>query len=239
MGLFNNSIELKVYDEAHKINVDYTFTFFASRNIAYKRIQMVWKAYLRIYNKKLNSNSNKSDSKQSESEQSSEDDDASHGFNRSQFMSETASQADSEIDLSNKEDVYFPPVDTEKFHEFCKIIIKIKTDEFYEKFWKDGAELSDAHFQELIGSTNVTITDWKEVESNTYIRDLNLVTKVKDVPFVTQTRVHKANKLVKDGAKYTSSTSSTSLDIPYSSYFHVEETWEIIPYEVDKTVLRY
>jgi hypothetical protein len=271
LGIFNNSIEIKAYDEVKKKMVSLIFTSFASRNIAYKRIKMVWKAYLRANNListvKRNSlgnetvgenNQNQSQvnnlSKQSNSvpfisdsdSQSSEDEHndnlnlTASNFNRSTNLSEFNQSVDNDaIGLSSsKDEIYFPPVDAEKVFECCKIELKMPLGQIYEKFLKDGAEYSwDKFYQEAVGNTNVSITEWKEIEPNISIRDLNFLIKVKDVPFVTQTRVHKAQKLKKDGDKYTLSGSSTSLDIPYSSYFHIEDTWEFVP-NGDRCVLR-
>lgn len=270
LGIFNNSIEVKAYDEVKKKMVSLIFTSFASRNIAYNRIKMVWKAYLRANNlissKKRNSLENEvggvnaqnhsqnknidksilanfisdSESNSSEDHQNDNLNLTNSNFNRSTNLSEYNQSVDNDATCisSSKEEIYFPPLDTEKVFECCKIDIKIPIVEIYEKFLKDGAEFSwDKFYEDVVGNTNVSITEWKEIEPNLWIRDLNFLIKVKDVPFVTQTRVHKAQKLRKEGDKYTISGSSTSLDIPYSSYFHIEDTWEFIS-NGDRCVLR-
>jgi hypothetical protein len=256
LGIFNNSIEIRVNEDPKKKISSYSFTSFANRDIAYKRIQMVCKAYFKLHsvrrskdnlngntnitsNTNVNSNEpitqpNFSDSNDSEGEQES-----IAGFNRSENLSNYNVSEDTEIENSNKEEVYFPPIDPSKNYEYLKIVVKIPPSQLYEKFLKDNAELSwDKFYDEFIGTTNMTLTEWKEIEPNTFVRNFNFVIKVKDVPFLSQTRVNKAQKLIKEGDKITYTGSSTSLDVPYSSYFHVEDTWEIIPYDGDKSVIR-
>lgn len=259
LGIFNNSIEIKAYNASKKQDSTYVFTSFASRNIAYKRIKMVWKAYARM-NKILISNgaisgttsvSGKPVQYATDSESNSSEEEAEvnlNGINRSTNLSELNVSLDSEglDNPNNSAEVYFPPIDPDKVYECSKIEVKLSANEFFDKFLSDNAEFSiDKFYIEEMGHVNVNRTEWKELEpgSSTQIRDINFMMKVKDVPFISQTRVHKAQKLKKEalekgGEQFILSGSSSSLDVPYSSYFSIEDTWEIIPYTQDKCVVR-
>lgn len=76
-------------------------------------------------------------------------------------------------------------------------------------------------------------------QNKEYLRTLQFVVKLKDVPFINQTRVIKSQKLIREGEKLICSSSSVNLDAPYCSYFSNEDTWEILPRDNDKCVLRY
>jgi hypothetical protein len=196
---------------------------------------MVWKSTMRIYNI-VTESAMKSDTDSN----SSKDDSVSNlGLNRSVSFSD-ANSIDQDLDGNNisKEDVYFPPIDPDKVFEGCKITIKEKSSQIFDKLIKDNAEFGFGMFYEqVMCNTNVSLTEWKEIEENVFVRDVNFMIKVKDVPFVSQTRVHKIQKLKKEGDKFTFWGSSSSLDVPYSSYFTIEDIWEFMPYE-DNCVLR-
>lgn len=190
---------------------------------------------MRMYNIATDSNI-KSDT---DSNSSREEITSNLGFNHSvSFSDSNSNDPDLDISKESREDIYFPPIDPEKVFEGCKITIKDTTSIIFDKFFKDNANLGfGVFYQQVMDNTNVSISEWKEIEDNVYVRDVNFLMKVKDVPFVSQTRVHKTQKLKKEGDKFTFWGSSSSLDVPYSSYFSIEDTWEFVPYE-DKCVLR-
>ena len=237
LGIFNNSIEINAWDEKKKQNVDYIFTSFASRNIAFKRIRMVWKSTLRV----LNINTGSAMKSDTESDSSKDETTSNLEFNRSVTFCDSNSvdqDADSSANIS-KEDVYFPPIDPEKIYEACKITINLSFTEIFEKLLKDNsANGFGVFYEQVVGHTNCSVSEWKQIEENLFVRDVNFLMKMKDVPFVSQSRVHKIQKLKKEGDKLTLMGSSSSLDVPYSSYFTIEDTWEFVPYE-DKSVLRF
>jgi len=72
-----------------------------------------------------------------------------------------------------------------------------------------------------------------------FVRTINFTIKIKDVPFINQTRAIKTQKLKKEGEKILFSTCTQALDAPYCTYFTNEDIWEIIPKENDKCILRY
>jgi hypothetical protein len=136
---------------------------------------------------------------------------------------------------------YFPQIDPEKIYEIGKYIFKMTPQAFYDKFYKDNAEISlDKFYIESMGHTNVNVNYWSELESDlgVFVREINFVIKLKDVPFVPTSRMIKAQKFIKEGDKISIVSSTTSLDVPYSSYFVVEDRWEIVPFEVDKSIVR-
>lgn len=190
---------------------------------------------MRLHNINLESAS-KSDS---DSNSSKDDSNSIHGFNRSSVLSDIHS-VDHDLDNSSisKEEVFFPPIDPEKDFEGCKITIKHNTQEIFEKLIKYNAEFGlGVFYEQVMGNTNVTLSDWRQIEENVHVRDVHFLIKVKDVPFISQTRVHKTQTLKREGDRFTMRGSSTSLDVPYSSYFSIEDTWEFVPNE-DHTVLR-
>jgi len=71
-----------------------------------------------------------------------------------------------------------------------------------------------------------------------YVRTVRFTIKVKDVPFINQTRIIKTQKLKKEGDKILYSTCTVSLDVPYCTYFTNEDIWEIIPKDNDKCIVR-
>lgn len=76
------------------------------------------------------------------------------------------------------------------------------------------------------------------LSNRVFVRTINFTIKVKDVPFINQTRVIKTQKLKKEGDKILYSTCTQSLDVPYCTYFTNEDIWEIIPKDNDKCILR-
>jgi hypothetical protein len=280
LGFINNSIELKVFSETTKKLTSYIFTSFASRNTAYKRISLVWKNYQRTFMKS-------SDKNYTSDTESSQDDETESNLqnNRSLNLSEMNTSVDMEKQESGlKEEIYFPPNDPEKSVEGCKVLLRMTTQAFYDKFLKDQAEFSfDNFYQNALGHFNLTVSEWKELNienelnqsiqerphnssqssinlpsmknesngqpinggnnvgnanNNTWLREINFLMKLKDTPFVNQTRVIKNQKLKKEGEKFILMSSSTGLDTPYCSYYACEDTWEIMPYDTDKCVLR-
>lgn len=275
LGIINNTIEIKIFEEKTKTLNTYSFTSFANRNIAYRRLSMVWKACLR-----LNHNRESITQKSENGSSSNDEEEFNLGFNRSENISLSATSVENVMD-NNKEDVFFPPIDADKNIEYAKLQFKMTTQAFYDKILRDGAEFGfDKYFETFCGSTNFTMTEWKELgevqeelvnssqipnnqSSNpniqvssqnvnqlvssqlilkdgvTYVRDVKFVIKIKNVPFVNQTRVHKAQKLKKDGDKFILSCCNITLDTPYCSYYQIEDQWEIVPYDGDKCVVRY
>jgi hypothetical protein len=239
LGIFNNSIDIKAFDEVKNKLIIYTFTSFTSRNIAYKRIKMVWRAYLRANPTNTTEVNGSTGILQSDSDSDSSQEEKE--INLNSINRSSISEISAPLDQDDvKEEVYFPAIDPSRIFECCKIELKISTVEVFEKFIKDDSEMSWKKFyEEAMGHTNVSVTEWKEIEPGTFIRDLNFLIKVNDVPFISQTRVHKAQKLKKEeSGKFIFSGSSTSLDVPYSSYFQIEDTWEFIPYGTSKCILR-
>ena len=58
------------------------------------------------------------------------------------------------------------------------------------------------------------------------------------MPFISQTRIVRTQKLKREGEKMILATCSSSLDAPYCTYFVNEDIWEIIPKDSDKCILR-
>jgi len=91
-------------------------------------------------------------------------------------------------------------------------------DVFFEKFFSDKAEFSFLDFFTLQGHSNITFTEWKDIEevpdpnkiepsqsmdsikaNKVRVREANMVVKVKGVPFLSETRVIKVQKCYKEG----------------------------------------
>ena len=64
-----------------------------------------------------------------------------------------------------------------------------------------------------------------------YSRELNVVVKIKGLPFRSTSRVYKVQTYKKDGDKYEMRAMNKTLDVPYGNDFQVEEKWEITPVE--------
>ncbi len=62
-----------------------------------------------------------------------------------------------------------------------------------------------------------------------YVRNIEFIIKLKNVPFIKQSRVHKVEKLKREENKIILTSGTRSIDAPYASYFHVEQSWEILP----------
>lgn len=153
-------------------------------------------------------------------------------------MANDAETNNSSVDNDNDTGVYFPPVDSSKVTEVCKEEFKLSTIELFNKYFADKPELDLNIFNDRTDKFDCTSTEWKEITPNVFVRDLDRVARLKDVPFCKQTRVHTSQKMVKDGDKYTISGSTNSLDAPYASYFTVEDVWEIMPLDSNRCVVR-
>jgi len=199
---------------------------------------MVWKSYLRKLVNEVN------EAYLSDSESNNTDNENEYNLsNTINTPKITGSSLDVTSNISfdgeERDEVYFPPVDPEKVFEIFKLEVELSLEQFYDTFLNNNAIYSiDKFYNEVMGHTGVTIAEWKEIQPNEFVRDLDFVVKVKDVPFVSQTRVHKSQKLKKEEGKCTLIGSSNSLDIPYSNYFYVEDTWEVVPLSSNKCVIR-
>lgn len=83
----------------------------------------------------------------------------------------------------------------------------------------------------LIQSENQQeLSNLNELNNQVYLRFSCCRDKVKGVPFINSTRVHKFQKLVMKGSAIVFSTSTRSIDTPYADYFFVDDIFEIYPY---------
>lgn len=79
------------------------------------------------------------------------------------------------------------------------------------------------------------------IKPKTYIRLYEFIEKVENVPFVSETRIVKYQKLRQINNYFIFSSSTKSMDTPYNEYFTVDENWEVFPYQeegINKVIIR-
>jgi hypothetical protein len=191
---------------------------------------MVYKNYQRT------NSTDKENSRVIQSESESDSDDNTSHCNRS-VLSESNHGVELEGEGQNE---YFPVIDPEKIFEVGKFIFKLAPQAFFDTFFRETENSYIKFQQRVLDYFDTTVSEWKELEDqpNVFVRDILGGCKVKDVPFISESKFSKAQKYRKEGDKIIMNSSVTTLNIPYSSYFVVEDTWEIVPYEEDKCLIR-
>jgi hypothetical protein len=230
LGLFNNSIDIKVFDEQTKRTNIYTFTSFSSRNVAYKRIKMVYKNFQRTNQHDKDNNKTMIDS----------DSDNDSGDNTSHLNKSIFSESGNGMEEGEGHAEYFPAIDPEKVYEVGKVIFKMTPQAFFDTFFRE-TENSHLKFQgRVMEQFDTTVSEWRELdqEPGVFVREITGGVKVKDVPFISEAKFNRAQKYKKEGDKLFLNSSITNIGIPYASYFIIEDQWEIVPYQEDKCVIR-
>lgn len=66
-----------------------------------------------------------------------------------------------EEESGSKSEVYFEPVDPDKYWELCKLVISMSASDFLQKIIADNGEFPfDKFYLEIMGHTNVSKTNW-------------------------------------------------------------------------------
>lgn len=68
-------------------------------------------------------------------------------------------------------------------------------------------------------------------ELQVFLRFSRFRDKVKGIPFVDTTRVHKHQKIIRKGNIIIYSTTTRSMDTPYADYFFVNDIYEVVSYQ--------
>lgn len=152
------------------------------------------------------------------------------------------------------EDIQFPPIDESRMYQACKVVINLSPDEFFAKYLGSESETSTVGFyKSLEDHFNVTISNWEKNQKDPndpnvanepegFNRKLNFSLKLVGVPFVNQSEVTKTQKYTiqsNNNPKYIIKGSSSSVGVPYCTYFSIEDTLELYPYMGEsKCVLR-
>ena len=152
-----------------------------------------------------------------------------------------------------------------------KLVLNCSLNDFYNKFIKDNAEFSHNKYSELQERTEISTEEWSKIPENIelgnemrnivlnrlydksnigeneieeegyFLRKYCFTQKVMGVPFVSNSRIVKCQKLVRKKNYIIFSSSSRSLDTPYSDYFTLDDNWELFSFienGVEKTLLR-
>ena len=84
---------------------------------------------------------------------------------------------------------------------------------------------------------NINVSPWKlNEETGLYTREIRFEAKVKDIPFATKTtRIEGDQTYKKTEDKLEIARTSRSLDVPFSTCFHLEERWHVSSVENSTT----
>lgn len=131
------------------------------------------------------------------------------------------------------------PQDTEKnlelkkehAQELLKVIYPVSLERYMEIFVYDDAPFGIPIWGKLKGDTNIECTNWEEHEELSHTRELNFVTKVKDVPFKSRVRIRKIQSYKYENNELIMKSQNHTFDLPFCNAFHVEDLIRIVPHE--------
>lgn len=124
--------------------------------------------------------------------------------------------------------------------ESLKTILPVTPQKFFELFFAEKAAFSLSDFCLGRGDTEFDCTSWAENEEvSGFSRELKFRTKINGPSIGPKTtRVHRAQIYKWVDGTLIVQTSSKALDVPYCSYFLVEDTWKISPVGNEKSMFR-
>lgn len=226
-----------------------TFTSFTNISIAYKRIKMICRAYLKKISMSLDRKSILINSIAdisiilSDSENQSSDTEISKAPRTESInlIEERKNSIFPHMELQQKaevaeaEEVLFSPLAPEA-HQALRVVVNKPPIDFFEKFFKNAPESSfNAFYLSLEDHFDLNITDWTKVENpakETFERKISFSIKLTGVPFINQSDVKKNQTYTidKETNIITIKGLSESVGVPYCNYFTIEDTIEIYPY---------
>jgi hypothetical protein len=140
-----------------------------------------------------------------------------------------------------KEEVNILPAEevTDAF-ETLRAVVPVSTKKFFDLFFSENAEYSILDYCKDRGDTEIETTPWAQNEElSAYSRELKYRTKINGPSIGPKTtRCHRVQLYSMTDNKLTIKTSTKALDVPYSSYFVVEDEWNITEMSPDKSLLR-
>ena len=124
--------------------------------------------------------------------------------------------------------------------ESLKVVLPFTPQKFFELFFSENPTFGVKDYCTLRGDTEFEITNWAENEELAgFSREIKFRTKINGPSIGPKTtRVHRAQVYKWVDNSLILQTSSKALDVPYSSYFLVEDTWKITPISAEKSMLR-
>ena len=110
--------------------------------------------------------------------------------------------------------------------ESLKVILPVTPQKFFELFYSDDAVFGFNAYCTDRGDTELEITTWAENEElEGFTREIKFRTKINGPSIGPKTtRCHKAQKYKWLDNSLIIQASTKALDVPYSSYFLVEDT---------------
>ena len=207
-GTISNSIEVVCNNKK-----SYFFGSFLRRNEAFQFIYSLWK------------NSGYCDPKQDTGQWSDTEDPPSN---------EEASEEE-------KDSFAMPPTeDVGDAIETIKVILPITPQKFFDLFIADTAIFPFSEFCNDRGDTELECTSWAENEElGGFTREIKFRTKINGPSIGPKTtRCHRAQIYKWTDGALTVQTSTKALDVPYCSYFLVEDSWKISAVSPEKSLLR-
>ena len=208
-GTISNSIEIACNNKK-----SYFFGSFLRRNEAFQFIYSLWK------------NSGYCDEKQDTGQWSDTEDPPANDENSGEEDKEGLTMLPSE--------------DIGDAIESLKVILPVTPQKFFELFYSDDAVFGFNAYCTDRGDTELEITTWAENEElEGFTREIKFRTKINGPSIGPKTtRCHKAQKYKWLENSLIIQASTKALDVPYSSYFLVEDTWKITPVSAEKSMLR-
>ena len=120
-----------------------------------------------------------------------------------------------------------PTEDSENYFETLRVMLPITIQTFFDTFIADNAVYGwSAHCQKR-GDTEIETTGWvNNPELKAVSRELKYRVKLTGVG-PSSTRVHRTQIYNMSDSNLTIKMSSKAIDVPYGSYFTVEDEWNI------------
>lgn len=124
--------------------------------------------------------------------------------------------------------------------ESIKVILPVTPQKFFELFFADNAVFGQYEYCMNRGDTEYEITNWAENEEmQGFTREVKFRTKINGPAIGPKTtRVHRAQVYKWIDGALEIKISSKALDVPYCSYFLVEDTWKVTPVSAEKSMFR-
>lgn len=141
-----------------------------------------------------------------------------------------------------QEDVQFTPIDENVMYQAAKVVINLSPEEFMNKYLGKVRETNTEGLFDYLGDRfDINITEWTKNEKDPnenskidkYTRTQNFSLRLTGVPFVNQSQVSKTQVYTYNPSgspKYIITGSCSSIGVPYSTYFTIEDTLELYPY---------
>jgi VAD1 Analog of StAR-related lipid transfer domain/GRAM domain len=208
-GAISNSIEIACNNKK-----SYFFGSFLRRNEAFQFIYNLWK------------NSGYFDEKQDIGQWSDTED---------------TPPGEENIEEEEKEGLtMLPSEDIGDAIESVKVILPVTPQKFFDLFFADEAVFGFPDYSKQRGDTELETTPWAENEElEGFTREIKFRTKINGPSIGPKTtRCQRALKYKWTDGVLVVQSSTKALDVPYSSYFLVEDTWKITPISAEKSLLR-